>query len=240
AALDRGHAACTRLACDRLAVLRAAFDADPHHAAFGPQRLEQRGVEDQRAAVSHAGLDDDVGTQRDDRLLQPNQIFRMLDDRTAEPRESIGVFLVPAGLEPEVRDQFERLFTVEVEAPTVYRERPVCSVDYDAHEPTPPRDGFGAAEDASSNSRSSPSSSEVAACQQKTRWTFAMSATSDGGSSSRCGRAPKRTSSRAWKWSAARSITCRTVMPRPVPTLKSPLACGVANKRPSSSGISVT
>src|SRR5262245_985911 len=195
-ALDQGDVACKLVAFDRPAVLRVDLDVDSHHAPLVPQRFEQRGIEDQRTAVSHARLDDDVGTQRDDRLLQSNQIFRMLDDRAAEPRESIGVLLVPASFEPEVRDQLVRLFAVEVEAPTVRRERPFCSVDYDAHA-TPPRDGFGAAEDASSNSLSSPSSSEVAARQWQTRWTFAMSAISDSASSSRCGRAPKRTSSRA-------------------------------------------
>ena len=89
----------------------------------------------------------------------------MLNDRAPEPSESIGIFLIPAGLEPEIRDQLESLFAVKVEASAVRSdERIFRRVDYHAHEPTPPRHEFDAGEEAPvfRSSRSSPLSIEVA------------------------------------------------------------------------------
>ena len=81
--------------------------------------------------MSHAGLDDDIGTQREDGLLQPDEVFRVLNDRAPEPSECIGIFLIPAGLEPKIRDQLESLFAVEVEASAVRSdERVFRRVDY--------------------------------------------------------------------------------------------------------------
>src|SRR5262245_26191963 len=86
------------VAFDSLALLRADFDVDSDHATLAGHGLEQRSTEDQRAAVRYSCLDDDIGTQCEDHLLQPHQILRMLDDRAAEPCESVGIFLVPTGL----------------------------------------------------------------------------------------------------------------------------------------------
>src|SRR4051794_19335978 len=126
-----------------------------------------------------ASLDDDIRLQCEDDLLQPDQVFRMLDDRAPEPGESVGIFLIPAGREPKVRDQLESLFAVEVDALAVRsNERFFCGVNYYAHEPTPPREEFTAGGDAPvfRSSRSSPVSIEVGACQPSVRSTFAMSA----------------------------------------------------------------
>ena len=99
--------------------------------------------------MSHAGFDDDIRTQREDGLLQPDEVFRVLNDRAPEPSECIGIFLIPAGFEPKIRDQLESLFAVEVEASAIRSdERVVRRVDYHAHEPTPPRHEFNAGEDA--------------------------------------------------------------------------------------------
>src|SRR3954470_489750 len=124
----------------------------------------------------------------------------MLNDRPPEPGESVGIFLIPAGLEPEIRDQLESLLAVKVEASAVRSdERIFRRVDYNTHEPTPPRHEFDAGEEVPvfRSSRSSPLSIEVAACQPSVRSTFAMSATSAAGSSSRLAWVPKWTSSRA-------------------------------------------
>src|SRR3954470_14418547 len=88
--------------------------------------------------MSHAGFDDDIRTQREDGLLQPDEVFRVLNDRASEPSEGIVIFLIPAGLEPKIRDQLESLFAVEVEASVIRNdERLVRRVDYHAHNRRP-------------------------------------------------------------------------------------------------------
>src|SRR6476620_8565412 len=219
--LDERNVARELVVLDRPAVLGAYLDVDPDDTSIAAHRLEQGGVEDQRTSVSHAGLDNDIGLQCEDDLLQPDQVFRMLDDRSPEPCERVGVFLIPAGLEPQIRKQLESLFAVEVQTLAVSDERIFRCVDYDAHEPMPPRQEFNAGEDAPvfRSSRSSPLSIEVGACQPSMRSTFAMSATSAAGSSSRLAWEPNWTSSRALRWSATLWMTWRTATPRPVPTL---------------------
>src|SRR5262249_29177825 len=66
-----------------------------------------------------------------------------------------------------------------------------------------------------------------------------ISATSNAGSPSRPARAPKWSSPGAWESSAILSVICRTVVPRPVPTLYAPLACDLVNKHTSSSATSL-
>jgi hypothetical protein len=108
--LDEGNGGRKLVRFDGAAVVRTDLDIDADDPPRSAHRLEQRRVEDQRAPVRDAGLDDDVGPQVEDHLLQPDEILRVLDDRAAEPGESIGIFLVPADLEPELGNQLECLF----------------------------------------------------------------------------------------------------------------------------------
>ena len=94
-------------------------------------------MENERAPMSDAGLDDDVGGDIVDDLLQPHEILGMLDDRSAEPCEGIRILLIPARLEPQRRDELERLPTVQVQRAdltiVLERETPNLGVDRDPH-----------------------------------------------------------------------------------------------------------
>src|SRR5262245_5040623 len=76
--LDESNVACKLMAFDRPTVLGTDLDVDAHDASLATHRLEQGGIEDQRTSVRHTSLDDDVWTQREDDLLQSDQILRML------------------------------------------------------------------------------------------------------------------------------------------------------------------
>src|SRR4051812_45643323 len=79
--LDEGNIACKLVRFDRPTVPRTDLDVHAHHATLAAHGLEQGGIEDQRTTMSHAGFDDDIRTQREDGLLQPDEVFRVLNDR---------------------------------------------------------------------------------------------------------------------------------------------------------------
>jgi hypothetical protein len=93
------------------------------------------------------------GPQGEDHFLQPHQILGVLDNGTAEPGECVGIFLIPAGLEPQIRDQLESFFAVEVETFAVRNKRSLGRVDHDAHEPRSSRHQLGAGEDTLGSNR---------------------------------------------------------------------------------------
>ena len=59
--------------------------------------------------MSNAGFDHHVGRDPVDQLLDPEHVFRELDDRPAHPAEAVYVFGVPAAAKPGLGDEFERL-----------------------------------------------------------------------------------------------------------------------------------
>ena len=83
--------------------------------------LTEACVEDQRASVSNPSLDDNVRADLVHELLNSDQIFRELDDRPAQPRERIGVFLVPSHLEPHLGDRFKGFAGVQGERGRSFR-----------------------------------------------------------------------------------------------------------------------
>ena len=101
-----------RMRLDRRAVVRPDFDVDADRAAM-PHRGEQAGVEHQRAAMRDAGLDDHVGAEPPDHLLDADHVLRKLDDRAAHPTEAVDVFHVPAAAQPGCRHRLERLGRVQ-------------------------------------------------------------------------------------------------------------------------------
>ena len=64
---------------DRRAIVRPDLDVDADRAAMAHRR-EQAGVEHQRTAMRHAGLDDHIGAQPPDDLLNADHVFGELDD----------------------------------------------------------------------------------------------------------------------------------------------------------------
>src|ERR1051326_7817324 len=65
-------------------------------------------------AVGHAGFDDYVRTHCVDQFLEPEHIFRQLDDRPSEPGETVDVLVVPARAQPNVGNDLECLGRVEL------------------------------------------------------------------------------------------------------------------------------
>ena len=74
--------------------------------------------------MRHAGLDDHVGAQPPDQLLDADHVFRKLDDRAAHPTEAIDVFHVPAAAQPRCRHRLERLGRIQ----RMFRSRVVGAV----------------------------------------------------------------------------------------------------------------
>jgi hypothetical protein len=66
-----------------------------------PDQFAKPGIEHQGAAMGYAAFDDDIGLQLN-RLLQPEHVFRQLDDGAPEPCEAVDIFDVPAGTQPRL------------------------------------------------------------------------------------------------------------------------------------------
>ncbi|MNN82493.1 hypothetical protein D3C81_1994310 [compost metagenome] len=73
--------------------MRANVEDDAQHFAVALQ-LQQRGVVDNRTAVSDAALDDQIRFDLPDDLLHRHHVLWQLDDRTAHPREVVAVFVL--------------------------------------------------------------------------------------------------------------------------------------------------
>ena len=114
AALDQGEAAAQRVALQRESVVFADLDVDADHVALA-QQVEDRRVEDDRAAMRHAALDDDVGADLPDELLHHHDVFRRLDDGDAEPRRLVADLLLPPRAREQVGDDLESLGRVDVD-----------------------------------------------------------------------------------------------------------------------------
>ena len=95
---------------DRGPIVLANFDVDADHAP-PIECFAQTGIEHERAAVGHAGLDDHVGRHREDHFLNPQHVLGQLDDRAAQPTEAVHVFRVPAAAQPGPRHGGECLGT---------------------------------------------------------------------------------------------------------------------------------
>ena len=63
--------------------------------------------------MRHAGLDDHVGAQPPDELLDADHVLGELDDRAAHPSEPVDVFHVPAAAQPGRRHRLERFGRVQ-------------------------------------------------------------------------------------------------------------------------------
>jgi len=101
AAINEGDEGAQRMGVERGAVIRAklklhANDAAPAHG------LAEAGEESLPAAVRHAGFDDHIRLQLPHDFLDTDHVFRELDDRTAEPRESIGILAVITSAQPSI------------------------------------------------------------------------------------------------------------------------------------------
>src|SRR5215831_135166 len=77
----------------------------------------QAPIENQRAAVCHTRLDDDIRTHAINHFLNPNHVFGELNDWPSHPTEGVWVLLIPTDLKPLIRDQFERVLAIELELP---------------------------------------------------------------------------------------------------------------------------
>ena len=64
-----------------------------------------------------AGFDDHVRAHTVDDLLHPNHIFRQLNDGPSQPAEGVGIFLIPADLQPLLRDQLKGFFGIQFKNP---------------------------------------------------------------------------------------------------------------------------
>src|SRR5205814_3386856 len=80
------------------------------------------GVEGERAAVRHPRLHDDVRPDGVDRLLEPEDVLRMLDERAAEPGEGVRVLQRPPHAEPEAGEDGEGLGWIEVELTAILED----------------------------------------------------------------------------------------------------------------------
>src|SRR6187399_1833664 len=94
------------------AIVRSNFNIHTDDPSFS-HGLAQTGVEDKRAAVGNTGFDNDIRLQAVDHFLNTNNVFRKLDDGPPEPRECIGIFLVPTYIHPLLGESLERLRTVQ-------------------------------------------------------------------------------------------------------------------------------
>ncbi len=107
-AFDQLHARAHGMRVERFAVVGPYINVDADHLAPGPGRVDHltgfsriavveqrqhRRAENQRAAVGDAGLDDEVGLDLPDEFLGGDDILRVLDDRTTEPREIIRILI---------------------------------------------------------------------------------------------------------------------------------------------------
>src|ERR1051326_3894711 len=97
---------------DRLAVVWSNFDVDADDASM-VHRLAQARVVNETAAVGHAGFDDYVGTHCVDQFLEPDHIFRQLDERTSEPGETVDVSVERARAQPKTGTDLEAMGLVE-------------------------------------------------------------------------------------------------------------------------------
>src|SRR5262249_13746836 len=150
-----------------------------------------------------------------DHLLQADQVLRMLDDRPPHPGKSVGIFLVPAGLEPPFGDQLKGVSAIKIEGAAIIGDQGSrLAVDHPAH--------HAVAALSAAKTRSSPASTLVGACHPSSRATFVMSATSVAGSATSVGLAPQRNNPSAPIRRARCSTASRTLVPRPVAMLNAP------------------
>ena len=73
------------MALDRQPVVLPDLDVDADDPA-PPEQLEDRRVQDERPAVGDAALDDDLGPDPPDQLLDDDDVLGQLDDRDARAR----------------------------------------------------------------------------------------------------------------------------------------------------------
>ena len=66
--------------------------------------------------MGNSRFDDDIRLDRIDDFLNPEHVFRQLDDRPAQPGEAIDIFGVPAGTQPGSRDHRECLGSIQRES----------------------------------------------------------------------------------------------------------------------------
>ena len=81
------------------AIVGSDLDIHPDDAPLA-HGLEERGVEDQGAAMGDTGLDQHVGLDRIDDFLQPDHVIGQLDDRATHPAETVYVFRIPGRTDP--------------------------------------------------------------------------------------------------------------------------------------------
>ena len=105
-ALDEADAGEHLVRFDGGAVVRPDLDVDADHPAL-LHGFAEGGVEDQRAAMGDAGLDDDVRLHPVDDFLDTHHVFGKLDDWPAHPGEAVDVLGIPAGPQPRHRDRLE-------------------------------------------------------------------------------------------------------------------------------------
>src|SRR3546814_5117146 len=103
-----------RMSFDPLAIMRPDLDIDRDDAAFADELAKAR-RKNGRSAMRNARFNDHVGLEAEDRLLIADHIFRELNDRNAEPGKSIGVFLVPADLHPELCKRTKSIIAIKPE-----------------------------------------------------------------------------------------------------------------------------
>ena len=80
-----------------------------------------------------ACFNDKIGTHLIDHLLHTHDVIRQLDNRPAEPGKAIAIPLVPADLDPKIRENAKGLVAVEIKAPAIGFKAAFVGVDADAH-----------------------------------------------------------------------------------------------------------
>src|SRR5262245_59660919 len=116
------------------------FEVDANDPATSDRLLQAR-VEDQRSAMCHPSLDDDIRLDPIDGFLDADHVLWQLNDRSAKPSETVHVFGVPAATQPSFGNRGKCLWRVEWPDPGFaaipYRDRCQLFVDFKLH-PSPP------------------------------------------------------------------------------------------------------
>src|SRR3989344_164358 len=94
------------------AIMRADFDINSNNASPS-DCLEEGGIKDEAATVRDSRFDDYIRLELIDNRLQSYHVVGDLNNRTAKPRESVEIFLVPSNFEPHLRQEAKTLFRVE-------------------------------------------------------------------------------------------------------------------------------